>query len=148
MYWRKIHFHRRVEVVLLHWKRDLAPMYLCGHRKPKQLRLELSWSRNHLFLMKRKKVGGEKTYNMQHKSSGATNFTPQVSMWGKKVPAKPRSERCVRRLNTKATDETGRREFQRERRRRSRTSIGRWWRSATAAGSGPLDEPQWKQSDI
>lgn len=39
---------------------------------------------------------------MQRISGGATNFSPQVSTWGKKVPARPRSERCVWRLNTKA----------------------------------------------
>lgn len=42
---------------------------------------------------------GKEADNTQRISSGATNFSPQVSTWGKKVPAKPRSERRAWRLN-------------------------------------------------
>lgn len=79
---------------------------MCAHTKQthtdsQSLNSDLtSLTKKNPFFYKNKKV--EKERGIQHaaKSSGATNFSPQFLTWRKKVPAKPRSERSVWRLNT------------------------------------------------
>lgn len=97
MYWRQFNFHRLVwKRIFYHSKRELVltTFFVCSHKTDTH-----RFSKKSPFLYKKKKDVGKEADNTQCISSGATNFSPQVSTWGKKVPAKPRSERRAWRLN-------------------------------------------------